>query len=105
VAPTSFEESAQARRQAGDRRPIALMREQMRAERQPAARAGASRPARRALSRPPCVTASQLLRATLLILAGLVYANHPQLFHAGAAAARIAARAGVDAAPTGTIGR
>lgn len=104
--PTSFDESAMARRESNTQRPIALLRRQLKAESAP--RAPAPKAARKALSRPPCVTPSQMARAGLVIVAGLIYANHPQLFQAGTAAAgaaRAAARAGVDPSPTGTVAR
>jgi len=108
--PTSFDESAQARRDSNTQRPIALLRRQLMAESAPPPppRAPAPKAARKALSRPPCVTPSQMARAGLVLVAGLIYANHPQLFRAGAVAvgtAQAAARAGVDPSPTGAIAR
>jgi hypothetical protein len=111
IVPTSSDDFAPASRDARAQRPVALLRQQMRAEtaatavpRQPAP---PPRPARKFLARPPCINVSQLARAGVLVLLGLAYAEHPRISHAfqgGARGVRRAiARVGVDPMPTGAL--
>jgi len=104
---SSFERPAQVGRDGRTQRPIALLREQLNAE----SRAGspqkaASKQPRQPLARPPLVSSGQLLRAAILVLAGLVYADFPWISHALTGpreANRSLARVAIDPTPTASL--
>jgi hypothetical protein len=102
--PTSLEGPAPARASARSARPAASVRFAPAAVN--AQGLAAPRPKPRMLTRPPCVTAGQLLRVAALLLAGMVYADFPRLSLAWTKSrvpSPIAAAKGVDLTPTASI--